>query len=165
MMASMEEKIKIGGGMIVGAQTLAAEMKLLKEMQEHSGVRKTLNSELWHACARPLVSLPQVGSLVFYFPQGHSEQVEASTRRTTTSHIPNYPNLPYQLMCQVQNAILHVSVPSGIITLPLLYNHKLYILYSYCNANISMTNSLYSSFLIILRTWFHGKYYSILYYF
>jgi len=40
-----------------------------------SGVRKTLNSELWHACAGPLVSLPQVGSLVFYFPQGHSEQV------------------------------------------------------------------------------------------
>ena len=117
MMASMEEKIKIGGGMIVGAQTLAAEMKLLKEMQEHSGllfhfpflfffvffwtiifypfgcilmiclcdatknflgVRKTLNSELWHACARPLVSLPQVGSLVFYFPQGHSEHVNES---------------------------------------------------------------------------------------
>ena len=40
-----------------------------------AGVRKTLNSELWHACAGPLVSLPQVGSLVFYFPQGHSEQV------------------------------------------------------------------------------------------
>jgi hypothetical protein len=34
-----------------------------------------MNSELWHACAGPLVSLPQPGSLVFYFPQGHSEQV------------------------------------------------------------------------------------------
>ncbi|KAG5059676.1 hypothetical protein JHK87_000705 [Glycine soja] len=74
------------------------------------GIRKTLNSELWHACAGPLVSLPQVGSLVFYFPQGHSEQVAASTRRTTTSQIPNYPNLPYQLMCQVQNVTLHVNV-------------------------------------------------------
>ena len=31
-MASVEEKIKTGGGMIVGGQTLAAEMKLLKEM-------------------------------------------------------------------------------------------------------------------------------------
>lgn len=40
-----------------------------------SGVRKTINSELWHACAGPLVSLPQLGSLVYYFPQGHSEQV------------------------------------------------------------------------------------------
>lgn len=34
-----------------------------------------MNSELWHACAGPLVYLPQVGSLVYYFPQGHSEQV------------------------------------------------------------------------------------------
>jgi hypothetical protein len=40
-----------------------------------SGERKTINSELWHACAGPLVSLPPVGSLVVYFPQGHSEQV------------------------------------------------------------------------------------------
>jgi hypothetical protein len=40
------------------------------------GVRKTLNSELWHACAGPLVSLPQVGGLVYYYPQGHSEQVK-----------------------------------------------------------------------------------------
>lgn len=38
-------------------------------------VRKVINSELWHACAGPLVSLPQPGSLVYYFPQGHSEQV------------------------------------------------------------------------------------------
>lgn len=116
MMASVEEKIKtggvgvgVGGGMVVGGQSLVAEMKLLKEMQEHSGVRKTLNSELWHACAGPLVSLPQVGSLVFYFPQGHSEQVAASTRRTATSQIPNYPNLPSQLLCQVQNVTLHAD--------------------------------------------------------
>lgn len=34
-----------------------------------------MNSELWHACAGPLVSLPTVGSRVVYFPQGHSEQV------------------------------------------------------------------------------------------
>ncbi|KAK7376737.1 hypothetical protein VNO80_02152 [Phaseolus coccineus] len=118
MMASVEEKVKTGGagagagaggGMVVGGQTLVAEMKLLKEMQEHSGVRKNLNSELWHACAGPLVSLPQVGSLVFYFPQGHSEQVAASTRRTATSQIPNYPNLPSQLLCQVQNVTLHAD--------------------------------------------------------
>lgn len=40
-----------------------------------TGERKNINSELWHACAGPLVSLPPVGSLVVYFPQGHSEQV------------------------------------------------------------------------------------------
>lgn len=107
-MVSLEEKVKsVGVG--VGGGGLVAEMKLLKEMQEHCGVRKTLNSELWHACAGPLVSLPQVGGLVYYFPQGHSEQVAASTRRTATSQIPNYPNLPSQLLCQVQNVTLHAD--------------------------------------------------------
>jgi hypothetical protein len=37
--------------------------------------KKCLNSELWHACAGPLVSLPTAGTRVVYFPQGHSEQV------------------------------------------------------------------------------------------
>lgn len=40
-----------------------------------TGEKRVLNSELWHACAGPLVSLPPVGSRVVYFPQGHSEQV------------------------------------------------------------------------------------------
>ena len=31
--------------------------------------------ELWHACAGPLVNVPRQGELVFYFPQGHIEQV------------------------------------------------------------------------------------------
>jgi hypothetical protein len=38
--------------------------------------RRSLNSELWHACAGPLVGLPAVGSRVVYFPQGHTEQVK-----------------------------------------------------------------------------------------
>lgn len=34
-----------------------------------------LYKELWHACAGPLVTVPRQGDLVFYFPQGHIEQV------------------------------------------------------------------------------------------
>lgn len=106
----VEEKLKTGalanGG---GHPTLLEEMKLLKEMQDQSGTRKAMNSELWHACAGPLVYLPQVGSLVYYFPQGHSEQVAVSTKRMATSQIPNYPNLPSQLMCQVHNVTLHAD--------------------------------------------------------
>jgi hypothetical protein len=41
----------------------------------NAGEKKAINSELWHACAGPLVAMPPVGSLVVYFPQGHSEQV------------------------------------------------------------------------------------------
>lgn len=34
-----------------------------------------LYAELWKACAGPLVDVPRQGERVFYFPQGHMEQV------------------------------------------------------------------------------------------
>ena len=59
-------------GVLRNAAALLDEMQLMGEAQ---GGKKVINSELWHACAGPLVSLPPAGSLVVYFPQGHSEQV------------------------------------------------------------------------------------------
>ncbi|KAG5390722.1 hypothetical protein IGI04_032263 [Brassica rapa subsp. trilocularis] len=73
------------------------------------GEKKPINSQLWHACAGPLVSLPPVGSLVVYFPQGHSEQVAASMQKQT-DFIPNYPNLPSKLICLLHSVTLHVSL-------------------------------------------------------
>lgn len=32
-------------------------------------------TELWKACAGPLVDVPRTGERVYYFPQGHIEQV------------------------------------------------------------------------------------------
>ncbi|CAK7350165.1 unnamed protein product [Dovyalis caffra] len=78
--------------------------------QTQDGEKRVLNSELWHACAGPLVSLPAVGSRVVYFPQGHSEQVAASTNKEVDVHIPNYPNLPPQLICQLHNVTMHADV-------------------------------------------------------
>jgi hypothetical protein len=52
------------------------ELFMLHDIEMHfTGEKRVLDSELWHACAGPLVSLPAVGSRVVYFPQGHSEQV------------------------------------------------------------------------------------------
>nr|APD15608.1 auxin response factor 8 protein [Siraitia grosvenorii] len=79
--------------------------------QDHEGgEKKCLNSELWHACAGPLVSLPTAGTRVVYFPQGHSEQVAATTNKEVDGHIPNYPNLPPQLICQLHNVTMHADV-------------------------------------------------------
>ncbi|KAL5175210.1 Auxin response factor 6 [Glycine soja] len=74
-----------------------------------AGEKRVLDSELWHACAGPLVSLPAVGSRVVYFPQGHSEQVAVSTNREVDGHIPNYPSLPPQLICQLHNLTMHAD--------------------------------------------------------
>ncbi|KAG0494153.1 hypothetical protein HPP92_005147 [Vanilla planifolia] len=71
--------------------------------------KRCLNSELWHACAGPLVCLPNVGTRVVYFPQGHSEQVAASTNKEVEGHIPNYPNLPPQLICQLHDVTMHAD--------------------------------------------------------
>lgn len=74
------------------------------------GERKpTINPELWHACAGPLVMLPPAGSLVVYFPQGHSEQVAASMQKDADAHIPSYPNLPSKLICLLHNVTLHAD--------------------------------------------------------
>lgn len=78
--------------------------------QQQEGERRVLNSELWHACAGPLVSLPAIGSRVVYFPQGHSEQVAATTNSEVDAHIPNYPSLPPQLICQLHNVTMHADM-------------------------------------------------------
>ncbi|XP_062233390.1 auxin response factor 16 isoform X1 [Phragmites australis] len=73
-----------------------------------AGENKPINSELWHACAGPLVSLPPVGSLVVYFPQGHSEQVAASVHKELDT-IPSYPSLPSKLICKLLSLTLHAD--------------------------------------------------------
>lgn len=62
------------------------------------GEKKCLNSELWHACAGPLVSLPTLGSRVVYFPQGHSEQVFS---------------IPETLLFSINMLILHYYIMSS----------------------------------------------------
>ncbi|CAN1138615.1 Auxin response factor 2 [Linum perenne] len=75
----------------------------------HSGApidaEAALYKELWHACAGPLVTVPRKGELVYYFPQGHIEQVEASTNQGADQQMPLY-NLPSKILCRVLNVEL-----------------------------------------------------------
>ncbi|KAK4373068.1 hypothetical protein RND71_008452 [Anisodus tanguticus] len=73
------------------------------------GEKKSINPELWQACAGPLVNLPVAGTHVVYFPQGHSEQVAASIKKDVEAQIPNYPNLPSKLICLLHNVNLHAD--------------------------------------------------------
>ncbi|KAF9669083.1 hypothetical protein SADUNF_Sadunf14G0070900 [Salix dunnii] len=61
-----------------------------------------LYTELWKACAGPLVDVPKAGERVFYFPQGHMEQLEASTNQELNQQIPRF-NLPSKILCRVVN--------------------------------------------------------------
>ncbi|XP_076895948.1 auxin response factor 9-like [Bidens hawaiensis] len=59
-----------------------------------------LYKELWKACAGPLVEVPRDGEQVFYFPQGHMEQLEASTNQELNQRIPHF-NLKSKILCRV----------------------------------------------------------------
>ncbi|RZC56496.1 hypothetical protein C5167_015350 [Papaver somniferum] len=61
-----------------------------------------LYTELWKVCAGPLVDVPQEGERVYYFPQGHMEQLEASMNRELNQRIPLF-NLPSKILCRVIN--------------------------------------------------------------
>ncbi|XP_019169796.1 PREDICTED: auxin response factor 2-like [Ipomoea nil] len=68
-------------------------------------VERALYTELWRACAGPLVTVPREQELVFYFPQGHIEQVEASTNQVAEQQMPIY-KLPWKILCRVVNVLL-----------------------------------------------------------
>ncbi|XP_073135011.1 auxin response factor 9-like [Henckelia pumila] len=69
---------------------------------EGTGGKDILCVELWKACAGPLVDVPKVGERVYYFPQGHMEQLEASTNQELNQRIPMF-NLPSKILCRVFN--------------------------------------------------------------
>ncbi|XP_060218374.1 auxin response factor 11-like isoform X2 [Lycium barbarum] len=64
-----------------------------------------LYTELWKACAGPLVDVPRDDERVYYFPQGHIEQLEASTNQAVNQQIPLF-NLPSKILCRVVNVHL-----------------------------------------------------------
>ncbi|KAJ8768119.1 hypothetical protein K2173_021059 [Erythroxylum novogranatense] len=72
------------------------------EQPNSGGCNDALYKELWHACAGPLVTLPREGERVYYFPQGHMEQLEASMHQGSEQQIPSF-NLPSKILCKVVN--------------------------------------------------------------
>ncbi|OIW13348.1 hypothetical protein TanjilG_02868 [Lupinus angustifolius] len=68
----------------------------------NQGVKNELKAELWRLCAGPCVYVPRVGEKIFYFPQGHLEQVVAFTQHQQDGHmdIPAY-DLPSKILCRV----------------------------------------------------------------
>ncbi|XVE77696.1 hypothetical protein DITRI_Ditri13aG0083800 [Diplodiscus trichospermus] len=74
------------------------------------GEKDGLYIKLWHACAGPSVYVPRTGEKVFYFPQGHMEQVEAYMNQEGTMEMPIY-NLPSKILCRVMH--VHLKAEPG----------------------------------------------------
>ncbi|KAI0511442.1 hypothetical protein KFK09_012072 [Dendrobium nobile] len=105
-MASSDASVKLAGSGNGGKDSisssctdLSGQPPAVKEMEDE------LYNELWYACAGPLVTVPRTGELVFYFPQGHIEQMEASTNQMVEQQMPIY-DLPSKILCRVVNVDL-----------------------------------------------------------
>ncbi|GAY58411.1 hypothetical protein CUMW_186810 [Citrus unshiu] len=66
------------------------------------GSNDALYRKLWHACAGHLATLPCEGERVYYFPQGHMEQLEALMHQELEQQMPSF-NLPSKILCKVVN--------------------------------------------------------------
>lgn len=64
-----------------------------------------LSEELWQACAGSLAYVPRVDERVWYFPQGHMEQVTASTQQESSQKLPK-SGLSSRVLCRVINRSL-----------------------------------------------------------
>lgn len=51
------------------------------------GTEDGMYTELWNLCAGPLVTVPRVGDKVYYFPQGHIEQVSCPIRVSSSGRL------------------------------------------------------------------------------
>ncbi|KAH7292927.1 hypothetical protein KP509_28G004000 [Ceratopteris richardii] len=75
-----------------------------------AGVNNTDDlEELWKACAGPLVYVPQPMDNVWYFPQGHMEQVTALTLQGSCQPLP-HSGLDSQILCRVIHRQLSAEV-------------------------------------------------------
>ncbi|CAL9226643.1 unnamed protein product [Arabidopsis halleri] len=68
-----------------------------------------LYDELWKLCAGPLVDVPQAQERVYYFPQGHMEQLEASTQQVDLNTMKPLFVLPPKILCNVMNVSLQAE--------------------------------------------------------
>ncbi|XP_004510646.1 auxin response factor 18 [Cicer arietinum] len=69
-----------------------SEMESKKKMKD---MEKSVDPELWHACAGGMVQIPQVNNKIFYFPQGHAEHARELV------NFMDYPQIPHLIPCRV----------------------------------------------------------------
>ncbi|EEF34537.1 Auxin response factor, putative [Ricinus communis] len=73
-----------------------------RQVQFQNCCNNALYKELWDACAGPLVTLPREGERVYYFPQGHIEQLGAPIQQQSEHQMASL-NLPSKILCKVIN--------------------------------------------------------------
>ncbi|XP_047948380.1 auxin response factor 1-like isoform X2 [Salvia hispanica] len=111
-------------------------------------LNEALFKELWHACAGPLVSVPREDERVYYFPQGHMEQLEASTHQGLDQQLPSF-NLPSKILCKVMNVQLRQSPVTS--PDPPLPEPEKCTVHSFCKTLTASDTSTHGGFSVLRR--------------
>ncbi|KAM1759129.1 hypothetical protein ACFX11_008166 [Malus domestica] len=83
-----------------GESSGCTDAAALPAANNDQGEKDDLYTHLWYSCAGANVYVPRPGEKVFYFLQGHMEQVEAYANQDGTMEMPRY-NLPPKILCNV----------------------------------------------------------------
>ncbi|CAN0901954.1 Auxin response factor 18 [Linum grandiflorum] len=78
-----------------------------------------VRKELWYACAGSVSGVPKRGQRVYYFPQGHIEQLQGTTKPQHNEQLPFF-KVPSKILCSVTSVSRKVQWdgPSGRIQRP-----------------------------------------------
>ncbi|KAE9590000.1 putative transcription factor ARF family [Lupinus albus] len=76
----------------------------MESKEETEEIEKCVDPQLWHACAGGMVKMPQLKSMVYYFPQGHAEHACGPVNFMTC------PRVQPLVLCRVE-AIKYMAEP------------------------------------------------------
>ncbi|ONM28168.1 Auxin response factor 7 [Zea mays] len=115
-----------------------------------------LFEELWRACAGPLVELPQTNERVFYFLQGHLEQLQEPTDPALLAEQIKMFQVPNKILCKVVNVELKARKATSQVDLPQLPEPPLQetsrpVVHSFCKILTPSDTSTHGGFSVLRR--------------
>ncbi|XP_047326073.1 auxin response factor 4-like [Impatiens glandulifera] len=81
---------------------------------------------LWLACAGSQASIPCENDQVFYFPQGHLQQIEEACKEIDDHMVMPIYNIPSKIPCRVVNVLLKAEVNDEVVAHINLFPLKAY---------------------------------------
>nr|KYP37530.1 Auxin response factor 9 [Cajanus cajan] len=117
-----------------------------------AGEEDELYEQQWKACAGPHVEVPRAGQRVFYFPQGHMEQVKVSTNQELNQRIPLF-KLPSKILCRVVNVHLLAEQETDEVyaQITLLPDSNVRIVHSFCKVLTASDTSTHGGFSVLRK--------------
>ncbi|KAK8966435.1 Auxin response factor 3 [Platanthera guangdongensis] len=92
---------------------MAIDLNTIEDEEEEAVMQGSVYLELWHACAGMRISLPRLGSLVVYLPQGHLEHFFVGSDGRDDALLVF--DLPLHVICRVVDVQLRAEAVTDVL--------------------------------------------------